>query len=145
MASVMRNSLSQQRLRLLQVSGVKALGEPAVDRCQQRTGFGALALLLPQPAQAHGGPQLQRFGLLAAGHGEGLLEAGFRLLRLCDCLLQQQFAPEPIQLRLPPAHPALGQRRQRLGQRLQPLGDLPHLGGHLGEQGQVKWAVPSHP
>ena len=41
----------QQRLRLLEVGGVKALGEPAVDRCQQLTGLGALALLLPQAAR----------------------------------------------------------------------------------------------
>ena len=45
----------QQCLRLLQISRVKALGEPAVDGCQQRVGFGALALLLPQARQAGGG------------------------------------------------------------------------------------------
>ena len=48
----------QQCLGLLQIGGVKALGEPGVDRCQQLTGFDALALLLPQPTQAHGGSQL---------------------------------------------------------------------------------------
>ena len=42
----------------LEVSGVKTLGAPAVDRCQQLPGLSALALLLPQVAQAHGGPQL---------------------------------------------------------------------------------------
>src|SRR5262245_44229226 len=52
-------------------------------------------------------------------------------------MLQQQLAPEPIQLRLPPAHPTLGYCRQRLSERLQLLGGLPHLGGRLGEQGQV--------
>ena len=61
------------------------------------------------------------------------------------CRLQQQCAPEPIQLRFPPAHPALGQRRQRLGERFQPLGGLPYFGGCLGEQGQVIRAVPCHP
>jgi hypothetical protein len=80
--------------------------------------------------------------LLAAGDSEGLLEAGFRLLWRCHRALQQQFASEPIQFRIPPAHPALGQRRQRLGQCLQPLGGLPHLGGHLGEQGKVIRSVP---
>jgi hypothetical protein len=39
----------QQCLRLVQVGGVKSLGEPVVDGCQQRMGFGAFALLLPQP------------------------------------------------------------------------------------------------
>jgi len=62
----------QQRLRLLQVRGVKALGEPGVDRRQQRVGLGALALLLPQAAQTRGGAQLPRFGLLATGHIEGV-------------------------------------------------------------------------
>src|SRR5262245_34825444 len=41
------------RLGLLQVGRVKALGEPAVDRGEQLTGLGALALLLPQARQAH--------------------------------------------------------------------------------------------
>src|SRR6266446_406580 len=61
---------------LLEVSGVKPLGEPAVDRCEQVVGFGALALLLPEARQAHSGAQLQRFRLLAAGNVQGLLEAG---------------------------------------------------------------------
>ena len=44
----------QQCLGLLQVGGVKALGEPAVDRGQQLTRLAALALVLPQARQAHG-------------------------------------------------------------------------------------------
>ena len=36
-----------QRFRLLQVSRVKALGEPVVDLCQQLVGCLPLALLLP--------------------------------------------------------------------------------------------------
>src|SRR5215831_9078539 len=72
----------QQYLRRLQVSGVKALGEPAVDRCQQFVGFGALALALPQASQAGGGAQLPGFGLLAAGNGESVLEADFGLGRI---------------------------------------------------------------
>jgi len=38
----------QQRLRLLEVHRVKALGEPAVDRREQLIGLDALALLLPE-------------------------------------------------------------------------------------------------
>jgi hypothetical protein len=45
----------QQRLRLLQVRGVKALGEPAVDWCQEAMGFLTFALLLPESSQAGGG------------------------------------------------------------------------------------------
>jgi hypothetical protein len=43
----------------------------------------ALALALPQASEARGGAQLQRFRLLAAGNGQGLLEAGFRLVLRC--------------------------------------------------------------
>src|SRR5262249_40677110 len=42
----------QQRLRILQVGGVKALGEPVIDWCQQVIGFLAFPLLLPEPSQA---------------------------------------------------------------------------------------------
>jgi len=45
----------QQCLRLLQVGGVKALGEPAVDWCQEAMGFLTFALLLPESSQAGGG------------------------------------------------------------------------------------------
>ena len=68
----------QPRLGGDEIRGVEALREPAVHAGHQITGFGALALALPQARQAHGGTQLQRLGLLAAGHLEGLLEAGFR-------------------------------------------------------------------
>ena len=44
----------QQRFRLLQVGGVEAFGEPIIDRQQQRTRLGPLALLLPEARQARG-------------------------------------------------------------------------------------------
>jgi hypothetical protein len=56
--------------------------------CQQRVGLGALALLLPQAAQACCGAQLQRFRLLATGDVQGLVKAGFGLQRLLDGLPQ---------------------------------------------------------
>src|SRR2546426_10901313 len=69
--------LVQQCPGLTEVSRVKPLGEPIVDRRQQVARFLALALLLPQPAQAQCRPQLERLGLLSAGHGEGLVEKWF--------------------------------------------------------------------
>ena len=80
----------EQRPGLLQIRGVKPFSEPAIDRCQQRMGFGLLALLLLQPGQAHGGAQLQGFGLLAAGNGEGLMKTllRFSLLPPLICLRQ---------------------------------------------------------
>src|SRR5215831_4311556 len=57
----------QQCLHILQVSRIKSFGEPAVDRREQLVGLTAFALLLPQPAQARGGAQFPRLGLLVAG------------------------------------------------------------------------------
>src|SRR5262245_52502370 len=68
--------LLQQCLGLLQIRRVKPLREPAIDRGQARVRLGALALLLPEPTQAQRGTQLQRPGLLATGHVQGLVEAG---------------------------------------------------------------------
>src|SRR5262245_43659463 len=84
----------QQRLGLLEVGGVKALGEPAVDRRQQRARFVPLALLLPQAAEAHSSAQLQGFGLLAVGDVESPLEAGFCLRLWRPWLPQEQDALE---------------------------------------------------
>src|SRR5262249_18794995 len=80
----------QQGLGVLEVRCVEPFGEPTVDRRQQLVGFGALTLVLPQPTEAHAGPQLPRSVLLAAGYGEGLLEAGFRLRCVRDGLLEQE-------------------------------------------------------
>ena len=74
--------LFEQRLGLLEIGGVKALGKPPVDGCQELVGLNALALLLPQATEAHGGPQLQGLGVLVAGHVEGVLKTGCRLLLL---------------------------------------------------------------
>src|SRR4029453_17073301 len=60
------NQPLQQCLCLLQTRRIKSLREPAIDRRQQRIGFSALALALPQKGQAHGGGQLPRLRLLAA-------------------------------------------------------------------------------
>ena len=78
----------QQRFRLLEVRRVKAFGEPAIDRGQQRAGFGPLALLLPEAAQARSGTQLPGLGLLAARNHQGLLEARFGLLCIGDGLAE---------------------------------------------------------
>jgi ATP-binding cassette subfamily B protein len=56
-SSVHLRQYFQQRPGLLKVCRSKALGEPSVERLQQRAGGVTLALLLPQAAQAHGGPQ----------------------------------------------------------------------------------------
>ena len=45
-------------------------------------GFVAAALLLPEPGQAHRGPQLQGFRLMTAGDRDGLTETGFGVRRI---------------------------------------------------------------
>src|SRR5262249_44285574 len=67
----------QQRLCLLQVDGVKALGEPAVDRGEQVIGYRTLPLLLPEAGQTHRRPQLPGFGLFAGGGVAERLETDF--------------------------------------------------------------------
>src|SRR5262249_55187599 len=74
LALTWRCCAAQYRLCFLQVGGVKAPGEPAIDRCEQLAGCIALALALPQPAQAYSGLQLQGLGLLAASNGQCLLK-----------------------------------------------------------------------
>ena len=67
----------QQRLGLLEVSGIKALGEPMVDWCQEVMGFLAFALLLPESSETGSGSEFPGFGLLVLGDADGVLEAGF--------------------------------------------------------------------
>src|SRR5262245_46339916 len=64
----------EQCFGLLQVGGIKPLGEPVVDRRQQRAGFGTPSLALPQTTQAHGGAQFEGFCLLLTRHVEGVLK-----------------------------------------------------------------------
>ena len=94
------SQLFQQCPGVLQVGGVKAFGEPAVDRRQQRRRLRYACPAAATVGQAHGGAQLPGLGLLTAGNGQGLLEAGFRLGRIRDGLAQQQGALEAIGLRL---------------------------------------------
>src|SRR5262245_42305543 len=88
--------LVEQRLRLLQIGGIEALGEPAVDRCEEVAGFGATALIAPKPGEAHDGAQLPEFGLLLSGDAEGFAIQFLGGLWLP--LPQQQLAFVPVQL-----------------------------------------------
>ena len=72
----------EERLGLLEIRSVEALGEPAVDPSEQLAGFRAFALVLPQAAQARGGAQLEQLRLLAAGNLDRLQVPGLRLVRI---------------------------------------------------------------
>jgi hypothetical protein len=67
---------------VLEVSSIKALGEPAIHRRQELSCLGTLALVLPQAAEAHSGAEFQRFCLLATGEVAGVTETRFCLARL---------------------------------------------------------------
>ena len=63
-------------------AGYSCGGDEAVNLCQELVCFCPLALLLPQPTQARCCSQLQRFCLLAAGYGKGLVKISFSLRKV---------------------------------------------------------------
>jgi hypothetical protein len=119
--------------------GFKAFGEPVIDRPQQPTGFVSLALLLPQPTETYGGPQLQRFGLLVTGDVQGALQPGFRLRLRRPRLPQEQDAPEAMDFRLPPAFLLLLYQGVGLGQCLEAVFYMAQVGRDLCQQGAKVW------
>ena len=140
--------LLQQCLGLLQVGGVKALGEPAVDRRQQLAGFGPLALLLPQASSGSWRPAAPATSPAGGGRRRG--PAGNRLppppAASAGCR-SSKLAPEPIQLRFPAAllH-AAPPARQRLGQRLQPFFRAgPAAPEASASRAQIIWDEPALP
>src|SRR5262249_2236427 len=90
--------LLQQYLRLLEVSGLKSLGKPAIDLFQKLPGGGSFALLLPESTKADSRPQLPGLGLLGASHHERLLKRGFRGRLLVCKASQEQLAREAMDL-----------------------------------------------
>ena len=64
--------LVEQHLCRFEIGGGEALGEPAVDRCEQVAGCGAATLVAPQSGKARGGAQLPQLGFLLSGDAEGL-------------------------------------------------------------------------
>src|SRR5215470_3003511 len=89
--------LLQQRLRLDEVTCVKALGEPGIDGRQQRAGLDALALALPEAREAGRGAQLEGLRLLRARDVERAAEErlGFRGVRRIG--VEEQLAFEVVE------------------------------------------------
>ena len=71
--------LVEQPLRVFQVGGVEALGEPSVDGCEQVAGLALPALLAPQPGEACSGAQFVAARALIAGDRQGGAERGLGL------------------------------------------------------------------
>ncbi len=91
----------EQRFGILQIGGVEALGEPAVDRGEQRVRLGGLALVAPQPGEAGGGAQFPRLRLLRTGALDRPPIGSFRPIRSSRVPPQEQIAQEPMHFRLP--------------------------------------------
>ena len=59
MPTARSRQLIEQPLRFFQISGVEALGEPAVNRRQKLVRFGPPSLFAPEPREARRGTQFQ--------------------------------------------------------------------------------------
>jgi hypothetical protein len=81
----------EQRLGNLQVRGLEALCEPAVDRCEEVVSLRATAQVTPQSGKAGRGAQLERFRLLIAGDLNRPSESCF-----CGCLVSAEFGEQEI-------------------------------------------------
>jgi hypothetical protein len=72
-----RAQLIEQRLCVLQIIEVEALGEPAVDRGEQLASLGKLAPPLPTGLERYRGPQLPPFRFPFACDGEPAAVSSF--------------------------------------------------------------------
>src|SRR6266568_7573740 len=69
--------LDEQRLRRLQVGRLEPLGEPVVDRSEDRARVDALAARARQTREAHRGSQLECSRALCTGYFQSSPETGF--------------------------------------------------------------------
>jgi hypothetical protein len=69
--------LVEQRLGVLEVGGVEALGEPTVDWGEQVVGLPPLALLGPQPREASCRSEFEGFRTLISRDFDGPLKMAF--------------------------------------------------------------------
>src|SRR6516225_2534273 len=72
----------QQRLRFLQITRVKALREPRVNRSQQFARLLRLALVAPEACQAHRGAQFIGLSLLPFCDPQRRFEGALALVKL---------------------------------------------------------------
>ena len=128
----------QQRPGLLQIGGVKALGEPAVDAVPAGPGLRCLPCCCHRRLRLTAARSSQDLACWRRAMVQGLLEAGFRLGRIRGGLPQQEFALESIRLCQHVAPPAGLERCQGLRQQAQPLVNLARLPRRLGQQDQTE-------
>jgi hypothetical protein len=66
----LRRQFLKQRLRLLQIARVEALGEPSVDRSEKLAGLIPLTLIAPETGKASRSAQFMGPRILSAGYGQ---------------------------------------------------------------------------
>jgi putative tryptophan/tyrosine transport system substrate-binding protein len=91
----------EKRLGALQDRRVKTFSEPTVDRHEEITGFGALALITPEACEAGGGAQLPEFRALPTRNGNCLVKTGLSTGEISDC--DEQLAPGAMHVTFGPA------------------------------------------
>src|SRR5262249_53283864 len=99
----LRCQLLQQRLRLLQIARVKPLHKPPVNRSQQFARLLHLALVAPEPCEAHGGAEFPRLGLLLASDRERTFKVRLRFGSIPLRQLERNFNSDAISLGLKPS------------------------------------------
>src|SRR3954469_7105119 len=90
----------KQRLGLLQIGRVKALGKTTVDRCQKVVRFSSLVSLGPETGKRTRRPQFQRLRTSFSSRRDSLLEAAPRRGPLARIDGQQELAMQPYDLDL---------------------------------------------
>jgi hypothetical protein len=88
----------EQLVRILQVGGIEALGEPALDRREQVVCLGPPTLLGPQPGEAHRRAQFQRLRPLTLGGNDRPTQPCCRLGKFAGTC--QDGPQRTVQLRL---------------------------------------------
>ncbi len=97
---VLRESI-EKRFCSLEISRVEPLGEPVVDRLENRYGVSGTALIAQQPSQARGRRAVPRTARLAGAPGQALAGSNPpRTARLlwAPCHRRGQLAPDAQQL-----------------------------------------------
>jgi hypothetical protein len=99
--------------------------------------LGSLALIGPQPGEAHGRAQLKGSRLLPPGDVEGLAEGGLGRRPFLRRLRQQKLASQAMDLRLTIAFVALLGERRGFAQGAEPLSGRLCPGQGFGQQDQA--------
>jgi hypothetical protein len=132
--------LVEQRLCLVQIGGVEALGEPAVHGREQLLGFGALALFVPQPGEARRRAQLVGFSLLPSCDAQCLFERALGFFEPIEALQGDPF--EAMELRLPLAITHLFSHRQPFSRRSKSCSRLPLPRQGLSQTSKAVGVIP---